>query len=144
MQGKNRDFKKEGVMPSNLWIEWHRFVFLSHTRHAKSASPCAEPPEPRAAAPTPGTSTRAVENALAEKPSKAFTLKASIAELLLVSKLHACSLLSRHHPHLAESKNHDEAERKAMLARYAQVLSVTCKHWFPKACNSPRPTERQL
>ena len=88
-------------------------------------------------------STDALEHALAEKPSRAVMLKASIAELLLVSKLRARSLLGRHHSHLAGSKHHDEVERKAMLARYAQVLAVTCKHWFPAACRPERPPPRQ-
>ena len=90
--------------------------------------------------------TSATDNTSPIKLPKKITLRASIAELLLVSKLRARHLLSRSHSGSVRTENHDEAERKAMLARYTQVLAVTCKNWFPEAYSSQRarPHQRQL
>ena len=67
---------------------------------------------------------------LPEKPSQKTTLRASIAELLLVSRLRARSLLGRSHADCIDFEMQREVERKKTLQRYTQILSVTCKNWF--------------
>ena len=54
-------------------------------------------------------------------------LKASISEFLLVTRLRARNLLGRR-LQLAQA----DAEQAAVMTRFAHILGVTCKHWFPE------------
>ena len=58
------------------------------------------------------------------------SLKASISEFLLVTRLRARNLLSRR-AHAAAVGTTD-AEQAAVMAHFARILGVTCKHWFPE------------
>ena len=146
MQRKHGISPVEGAAPQILAIGWRRFVFTGDSCQSMLNLPDIESPKPGPAPSTLAMNTHVTDNTSPQKLSKTITLKASIAELLLVSKLRARHLFGRSCAGFAHAENHDEAERKAMLARYAQVLAVTCKNWFPEA-HSPqraRPHQRQL
>ena len=146
MQNENGGSRIKTAVPQILAIGWRRFVFLGHSRQAVPALLDVEPPQHQPAPSPHAMNTHATDNTSPKKLPKKITLRASIAELLLVSKLRARHLLSRSHSGSVRTENHDEAERKAMLARYTQVLAVTCKNWFPEAYSSQRarPHQRQL
>lgn len=66
-------------------------------------------------------------------------LRTSVSEFLLVTRLRARNLLSRR-GHVAA-----DAEQKAqVMARYAHILGVTCKHWFPQDTPTTRPHQPKL
>lgn len=120
------DADTDGVAPGSRATGWRRFVPLGQHRHTS-----AEPLEPRdTKRDLPSLAAPRSSQAPTPKPSKRVTLKASIAELLLVSKLRARSLLGRHHALPAQAEKDREAERQLVLARYARILAVTCKNWF--------------
>ena len=58
-------------------------------------------------------------------------LKASISEFLLVTRLRARNLLDRRLQAAPDAAQAD-AEQAAVMARFAHILGVTCKHWFPE------------
>ena len=136
----------ESAVPQILAFGWRRFVFIGHSCQCMLNLPDIESPKPGPAPSTLAMNTHVTDNTSPQKPSKTITLKASIAELLLVSKLRARHLFGRSRMGFTHAENHDEAERKAMLAQYAQILAVTCKNWFPEAHNPQRarPHQRQL
>ena len=111
----------DGPAPQSYATGWRRLVLLGQHRHHPAE--LLERGLAKRLAPTP-------------KPSRKVTLKASIAELLLVSKLRARNLLGRHSAVPAVAEKNGESERKAVLARYAHILAVTCKNWF--AGDEPR------
>lgn len=55
-------------------------------------------------------------------------LRTSISEFLLVTRLRARNLLGRRGQATAKL----DAEKAAVMARFAHILGVTCKHWFPE------------
>lgn len=55
-------------------------------------------------------------------------LRTSISEFLLVTRLRARNLLGRRGHELAKTNT----EQAAVMARFAHILGVTCKHWFPE------------
>ena len=132
-----------------LSIGWRRLVHLGPLRHA---APSPLPPEYSSAPAKPPSRT---DNTAASapapaakppKPSPKINLRASIAELLLISKLRARSLLGRHPAAALEAEKETERqtetarqrEQKAVLACYARVLEVTCKNWFPEEATRNR------
>ncbi len=71
--------------------------------------------------------TRRAPPAEAEPLPVKIGLRTSISEFLLVTRLRARNLLGRHDQAAAKA----DADRAAMMDRFAHVLGVTCKHWFP-------------
>ena len=59
-------------------------------------------------------------------PSK-IGLRTSISEFLLVTRLRASNLLGRR----GQAAAHSDAEKAVLMARFAHILGVTCKNWFP-------------
>lgn len=76
----------------------------------------------------------------AEPLPRKIGLRASISEFLLVTRLRACNLLGRRGHVVATS----DADQAAVMARFAHILSVTCKHWFPRDTLTNRPHQTQL
>lgn len=58
-------------------------------------------------------------------------LKASVSEFLLVTRLRARNLLDRRRQAAPDAAQAD-AEQAAVMTRFAHILGVTCKHWFPE------------
>lgn len=54
-------------------------------------------------------------------------LRTSISEFLLVTRLRARNLLGR----CSQTAAKPDAEKAAVMTRFAHILGVTCKHWFP-------------
>lgn len=67
-------------------------------------------------------------------------LRTSISEFLLVTRLRARNLLSRRGQLAARA----DAEQADVMARFAHILGVTCKHWFPQEPSSGSRHQRQL
>lgn len=55
-------------------------------------------------------------------------LRTSISEFLLVTRLRARNLLGRR----GQAAAKPDADQAAMMARFADILGVTCKNWFPE------------
>lgn len=68
---------------------------------------------------------------------KKIGLRASISEFLLVSRLRARNMLGGRAASIA-------AEQAAVLTRFAHIMGVTCKHWFPQQPVNSRHHQRQL
>jgi hypothetical protein len=138
MHGED-DADADGAAPQPRVTGWRRLVLLGQHRHHPAELPARGPDRSK----VPPSVAPPSRPAPAPKPSRKVTLKASIAELLLVSKLRARSLLGRHPSLPAEAEKDLEAERKAVLTRYANILAVTCKNWFaedePRNQQSPSP-----
>jgi hypothetical protein len=75
----------------------------------------------------------------AQLPAK-IGLRTSISEFLLVTRLRARNLLGRRGLAAAEA----DAQQAEMMARYAHVLSVTCKNWFPEDTPTTRGHQPKL
>lgn len=85
-----------------------------------------------------------------DKPSAQVSLRASIAELLLLSKLRARILLGRCHVSAAASAEHrrqldaEKAEKAEIHTRYAKILVVTCRDWFAEGARQCASHQRRL
>ena len=111
---------------------------------------------PKAGASTKATPPMSAEQgglaplAKSNKPTAKVSLRASISELLLISKLRASSfgLMGRStaaEPASPASLQSPPVDEKAvMLARYANILSVTCQHWFHHNDAKRPPHHRRL
>ena len=146
MQDADDETDKTGTAQQLRFARWRRLVFLGPSPSAPqpeltnaSSKPVALPVSGAMSVPTNFTRSP-------DKPSQKTTLRASIAELLLVSKLRARSLLGCRHANHVDFGTRREVERMETLARYAQILSVTCKNWFPEDArpHTRRPDKRQL
>ena len=146
MQDADDETDKTGTTQQLRFARWRRLVFLG---------PSPSPPQPkltntsRELVALPANRAMNVQENFTsspEKPSQKTTLRASIAELLLVSKLRARSLLGCSHANHVDFGTRREAERKETLARYTQILSVTYKNWFPEEAKplTRLPDKRQL
>ena len=67
-------------------------------------------------------------------------LRTSISEFLLVTRLRARNLLGRRGQVAVDV----DAEQAAVMARYAHILGVTCKHWFPQDTPTTRGHQPEL
>lgn len=67
-------------------------------------------------------------------------LRTSISEFLLVTRLRARNLLGRR----GQVAVAVDAEKAEVMARYAHILGVTCKHWFPQETPTTRPHQPKL
>ncbi len=68
-------------------------------------------------------------------------LRTSISEFLLVTRLRARNLLGRRGQVAVAIDAEQQAE---VMARYAHILGVTCKHWFPQDTPTTRPHQPKL
>lgn len=146
MQDEDDGTDKTGTAQQLRFASWRRLVFLTPSApvsQSKLANVLREPVALRKS-----TAVNVSVNFIRspEKPSQKTTLRASIAELLLVSKLRARSLLGRSHTDCIDFEMQREVERKKTLQRYTQILSVTCKNWFPEEARlqTRLPDKRQL
>ena len=81
------------------------------------------------------------------KPPAKVSLRTSISELLLVSKLRARSLMGRSNAASAASldnRHSPDDEKARVLACFAKILAVTCRHWFPDDQSRHASHQRRL
>ena len=132
MQEEDEDDEtdKTGTAQQLRFARWRRLVFLSPSPSVSLPKLANVLREPVVLGANAAVNVSADLTRSPEKPSQKTTLRASIAELLLVSKLRARSLLGRSHANFVDFETQREVERKETLERYAQILSVTCKNWF--------------
>ena len=67
-------------------------------------------------------------------------LRTSISEFLLVARLRARNLLSR----CGHAAVKSDAEKAAVMTRFAHILGVTCKNWFPEDSPTVRRHQPKL
>ena len=148
MQEEDEDDEtdKTGTAQQLRFARWRRLVFLSPSPSVSLPKLANVLREPVVLSANAAVNVSADLTRSPEKPSQKTTLRASIAELLLVSKLRARSLLGRSHANFVDFETQREVERKETLERYAQILSVTCKNWFPEDArpHTRLPDKRQL
>lgn len=146
MQDEDDETDETGTAQQLRFATWRSLVFLSPSPPVSLPKLANLLREPVALDANAAVDVSANLTRLPEKPSQKTTLRARIAELLLVSKLRARSLLGRSHANCVDFEAQREVERKETLERYAQVLSVTCKNWFPEDPRSQArlPDKRQL
>ena len=148
MQEEDEDDEtdKTGTAQRLRFARWRRLVFLSPSPSVSLPKLANVLREPVVLGANAAVNVSADLTRSPEKPSQKTTLRASIAELLLVSKLRARSLLGRSHANFVDFETQREVERKETLERYAQILSVTCKNWFPEDArpDTRLPDKRQL
>ena len=137
---------KTGTAQQLRFASWRRLMFLTPTPSVSLPKLANVLRKPVALGANAAVNASADLTRSPEKLSQKTTLRARIAELLLVSKLRARSLLGRSHANCVDFETQREVERKETLERYAQVLSVTCKNWFSEDArpHTRLPDKRQL